>query len=149
MDGTNQHSIARGSLFSYTDSYQVYRCPSDHRAVAGAPILRSYSMNNWMNGEPFANVANDMDPAHRLFRKDTGITRPSQLYIFLGEDPETINDGMFVVYMNPAEGYQDHPARRHKTGYPLVFADGHTEIFKFVNNDYDLAKLEQAATVAD
>ena len=148
LDGTNKNAIARGSLFSYSQSYGIYRCPSDQRAIAGEPILRSYSMNNWMNGEPFASAANDFDTAHRLFQKDSSISSPSQSYVFLDEDESTLNDGMFVVYMNPIQGLQDRPAHRHKTGYSLIFADGHSEIFRFFDEDRDLEKLRGVATVS-
>jgi prepilin-type N-terminal cleavage/methylation domain-containing protein len=147
LDCTNKDAISRGSLFPYSRSYAIYRCPGDQRAVAGVPVLRSYSMNNWMNGEPFADIANDFDTTHCLFQTDSGISKPSQLYVFIDEDDSTINDGMFVVYMNPAQGAQDEPSLRHKTGYPLAFADGHTEIFNLINSNQDLLKLENIATV--
>jgi len=149
LDCTNKNAISLGTLFPYSQSYGIYRCPAEQRAVAGVPVLRSYSMNNWMNGEPFANPANDFDTAHRLFRKDTGIISPSQLYVFLDEDDSTINDGMFVVYMNPVEGFQDEPANRHQTGYPITFADGHAEIFKFKDYAANLLKLQSVATLAN
>jgi len=148
LDGTNKNSISRGSLFAYSQSYGIYRCPSDQRNITGEPILRSYSMNNWMNGQPFANAANDIDTGHRLFKKDTSIASPSQNYVFLEEDESTLNDGMFVVYMNPTEGLQDRPAHRHKSGYSLIFADGHSDIFRFFDEVEDLAKLRGVATVA-
>ncbi len=148
LDGTNKNSIARGSLFAYSKSYGIYHCPGDHRTAGGEPILRSYSMNNWMNGEPFASAANDLDTGHRLFKKDISIPQPSQLYVFLDEDDSTINDGMFVVYMNPVQGLQDRPAHRHQSGYALVFADGHAEVFRFSDEEKDLAKLRTVATVA-
>jgi prepilin-type N-terminal cleavage/methylation domain-containing protein len=147
LDCTNQQALALGTLYPYLQAYGVYRCPSDLRNVNGVPYVRSFSMNNWMNGEPFADAANDLDTAHRLFKKDASISVPSQLYVFIDEDASSINDGMFVVYMNPSEGLQDQPALRHKTGYPLTFADGHAEIFRFYGASQDLAKLETAATV--
>jgi prepilin-type N-terminal cleavage/methylation domain-containing protein len=147
LDCTNPDSISRGTLFPYLKSYAVYRCPSDQSAVNGVNVLRSYSMNNWMNGWPFADLSDTVDSAHRLFKADSSITTPSQLYVFLDEDDISINDGMFVVYMNPDEGFQDEPSHRHLTGYPLVFADGHSEVFSFVDDDHDLEKLEGAATV--
>jgi prepilin-type N-terminal cleavage/methylation domain-containing protein/prepilin-type processing-associated H-X9-DG protein len=148
LDCTNHDSLSKGTLFPYTGSYGVYHCPADHRAVNGILILRSYSMNNWMNGEPFASGANDFDTAHILYRTDTSIRTPSQLYVFLDEDGSTINDGMFVVYMNPAQGLQDQPSLRHKTGFPLTFADGHVEVFKLGSDATVLNELENAATIA-
>jgi prepilin-type processing-associated H-X9-DG protein len=52
-----------------------------------------------------------------------------------------------LLYMNPAEGLQDQPALRHKTGYPLTFADGHAEIFRCYGARQDLEELENATTV--
>lgn len=147
LDCTNKNALSRGSLYPYVQSPAVYRCPSDQAQAGGVPVVRSYSMNNWMNGEPFANAANSIDQSHYLFQKDSSISKPSQLYIFLDEDNSTINDGMFVVYMDPSQGAQDEPSRRHKTGYPLAFADGHLEVFNLVNSNQDVLKLENAATV--
>jgi prepilin-type N-terminal cleavage/methylation domain-containing protein/prepilin-type processing-associated H-X9-DG protein len=149
LDCTNKNTLSLGTLFPYSRSDGIYHCPSDQRTVAGVSILRSYSMNNWMSGEPFASAANDLDTAHRFFQKDSGIVNPSQRYVFLDEDASSINDGMFVVYMNPSQGLQDKPAHRHQTGYPLVFADGHAEIFKLIDTAHDLANLENAATVSE
>jgi prepilin-type processing-associated H-X9-DG protein len=104
-------------------------------------------MNNWMSGEPFASPANNFDGAHRLFQKDSGIIVPSKLFVFLDEDDSTINDGMFVVYMDPSQGFQDEPSLRHKIGYPITFADGHAEIFRFDSGYANLLQLEQVATI--
>jgi prepilin-type N-terminal cleavage/methylation domain-containing protein/prepilin-type processing-associated H-X9-DG protein len=147
LDCTNKNALALGTLFPYLQAYGSYRCPSDLRAVNGVPYVRSYSMNNWMNGEPFKDAANDLDLNHRLFKTESSISTPSQLYVFIDEDTN-INDGMFVVYMDPATGPQDHESFRHKTGYPLSFADGHAEIFRFYDASQDLAKLQSAATVS-
>jgi prepilin-type N-terminal cleavage/methylation domain-containing protein len=148
LDCTNQNALVLGTLYPYVSATGVYRCPSDQRNVNGVPYVRSYSMNNWMNGEPFADAANNLDTTHRLFKTEASISSPSQLYVFIDEDASSINDGMFVVYMNPAEGLQDQPSRRHKTGYPLTFADGHAEIFRFYGGSQDVTKLENAATVS-
>jgi prepilin-type N-terminal cleavage/methylation domain-containing protein len=148
LDCTNQNALALGTLFPYIAATRSYRCPTDLRNVNGVPYVRSYSMNNWMNGEPFADPANDLDTTHRLFKTESSILSPSQLYVLIDEDASTINDGMFVVYMNPAEGLQDQPSRRHQTGYPLTFADGHAEIFKLSGGNVDAQKLENVATIS-
>ena len=148
LDCTNLNALALGTLFPFISAARSYRCPSDLRTVNGVPYVRNYSMNNWMNGEPFADPANNLDPTHRLFKSDSSILTPSQLYVLIDEDASTINDGMFVVYMNPAQGLQDQPARRHQTGYPLAFADGHAEIFKLSGGNVDAQKLENAATLS-
>lgn len=148
LDCTNRNALILGTLFPHISTTEVYRCPTDLREVNGVPYVRSYSMNNWMKGEPFADAANNLDTTHRLFKTESSIITPSQMYVFIDEDASSINDGMFVVYMNPALGLQDQPARRHKTGYPMTFADGHAEIFKLSGGGEDLAKLQNAATVS-
>jgi prepilin-type N-terminal cleavage/methylation domain-containing protein len=148
LDATNQNAISRGTLFSSSKSAAIYRCPADLRSENGVPYVRSYSMNNWMNGVPFAGLySNDLDTSNRLFQMESSITTPSQLFVFIDEDESTINDAMFVTVMNPTEGFEDMPSRRHKTGYPLSFADGHAEIFPFISDDQDAARLKNAATI--
>jgi prepilin-type N-terminal cleavage/methylation domain-containing protein len=149
LDATNQNAISRGTLFSSGKSAAIYRCPADLRSENGVPYVRSYSMNNWMNGVPFAGVgSNELETSNRVFMTESSITTPSQLFVFLDEDESTINDAMFVTIMDPAEGFEDMPARRHKTGYPLSFADGHAEIFSFISDEQDVARLRNAATVS-
>jgi len=148
LDCINPNTLSGGTLFPYLKSYAVYRCPSDQRQVNGVSVVRSYSMNNWMNGWDFADLSDAHDTAHMLFTTDTGIVSPSQRYVFIDEDDVSINDGMFVVYMNPSQGMQDEPSHRHKTAYPLAFADGHAESYKLYDDDQDLSNLENAATVA-
>ncbi len=149
LDATNQNAIARGTLFPCSKAAAIYRCPTDSREENGAPYVRSYSMNNWMNGVPYASFDQSLglDAGHRFFETESSISIPSQLFVFIDEDQRTINDAMFVTTMNPQEGFEDLPAHRHQTGYPLGFADGHAEIFRFINDNEDLAKLRSVTTV--
>jgi prepilin-type N-terminal cleavage/methylation domain-containing protein len=149
LDATNQNAISRGTLFPCSKSPGIYRCPTDLREVNGVSYVRSYSMNNWMNGIPYAswNKSLGLDTSNCLFTTEANISAPSQLFVFIDEDKSTINDAMFVTIMNPAEGLEDLPARRHKTNYPLSFADGHAETFRFINENEDWVKLKNVATV--
>jgi prepilin-type N-terminal cleavage/methylation domain-containing protein/prepilin-type processing-associated H-X9-DG protein len=148
LDATNDNAISRGTLFPASKAAAIYRCPTDFRAEGGAPYVRSYSMNNWMNGVPFASIySNDLDTTNRLFKAESSLSTPSHLFVFIDEDQSTINDAMFVTTMNPREGFEDSPARRHRSGYPLSFADGHAEIFRFINDNEDLARLRSVTTV--
>jgi prepilin-type processing-associated H-X9-DG protein len=51
------------------------------------------------------------------------------------EDQGGINDALFAVIMDSGYGMNDLPTRVHKTGYPLSFADGHAEAFKFFSKE--------------
>jgi prepilin-type N-terminal cleavage/methylation domain-containing protein len=149
LDATNQNAISRGVLFPCSKSSEIYRCPADSREENGVSYVRSYSMNNWMNGIPYAswNKSLGLDTSNRLFMNEASISAPSQFFVFIDEDRSTINDAMFVTIMNPAEGFEDLPARRHKTGYPLSFVDGHAEVFRFINDKEDLVKLRSVTTI--
>ena len=149
LDATNQNAISRGTLFPCSKAAAIYRCPVDSRAENGVSYVRSYSMNNWMNGVPYASwdKSAGLDASHRLFETESSMPTPSQFFVFIDEDQSTINDAMFVMIMNPREGFEDLPAHRHKTGYPLSFADGHAEIFRFINDNEDLVKLRSVTTV--
>jgi len=139
LDATNQHAISRGKLFHYSESYGIYRCPSDNRTEAGLPYVRSYSMNTWMNGRAIGNPTDDISsgttggPAYRLFKRESDITVPSHLWVLVDEDSASINDGMFLVLMNTKYDWVDLPARRHQFKYVLNFADGHSEIYQMTS----------------
>ena len=135
LDATNAACISRGTLFPYTRSLGIYRCPLDRRTVDGVRYVRSYSMNNWMNGLSPAVWLPELDTSRCVYTQDASLPSPSKLFVFVDEDEGTINDGLFVVIMDPGTYMNDIPARRHKTAYPLSFADGHTEAFKFLCQD--------------
>jgi prepilin-type N-terminal cleavage/methylation domain-containing protein len=135
LDATNACGITRGTFFPYLQSQKVYRCPLDYRTVDGVPYVRSYSMNNWMNGQSVSASLPDPDHSRRVYKKDDALPAPSKLFVFVDEDEASINDSLFVVLMDPGSYMNDIPARRHKTAYPLSFADGHAEAFKFLCHD--------------
>ncbi len=135
LDATNASAISRGTLFPYTQSPGIYRCPLDHRTVGGVPYVRSYSMNNWMNGLSPAAWLPGLDPSRLVYKRDSTLPHPSKLFVFVDEDEASINDSLFVVIIDPGMYMNDIPSRIHKTAYPLSFADGHTEAFKLMCPD--------------
>ena len=135
LDATNASGIRRGTLFPDTRLPGIYRCPLDYRTVAGVPYVRSYAMNNWMNGLSPAVFLAGLDPSRKVYKKDSDLPAPSKLFVFVDEDEASINDSMFVVIIDPGWYMNDIPSRIHKTAYPLSFADGHTEAFKLLCPD--------------
>ena len=149
-DATNPACLSRGTLFPYAKAPEIYRCPSDNRTLGGVPYVRSYSMNNWMNGLSPAIWDPGLDPTPQVYQKDSSIPTPSRLFVFIDEDPSSVNDAMFVVILDAGFGLNDLPSRLHKTAYPLSFADGHAESFKWFStegdpSDQDVATLQYAA----
>jgi prepilin-type N-terminal cleavage/methylation domain-containing protein len=145
--GADPAGIQSGLMWPYTKSLQLYHCPADKRvadnagvaaAFRGKPILRSISMNTYMNGQSFGvspgwviTAPNaPQNPNAPVFRKDTDIRKPSQTWVVLDEDQASINDAQFMVDMGGAYRFIDLPSRNHNFGYGINFADGHAEIYK-------------------
>jgi len=152
IDATNPACLSRGNLFPYTSSLGIYRCSLDDRNLGGVSYVRSYSMNNWMNGLSPALWMPELSPTNEVYTKDSALPAPSKLFVFTDEDLDSINDAMFVVILDPGYGLNDFPTRLHKTSYPLSFADGHAEAFKWVSttatpDDQDVINLQNAAYV--
>ena len=128
-DTTNLACITRGTMYPYTGSTKIYRCPLDRRENGGLPYIRNYSMNNWMNGIPSS------DASFTIYTRDTDIPASAKLYVFIDEDPQSVNDAFFVVHLTAGSSMEDVPSRAHKKSYPLCFADGHTEFIKILCPD--------------
>jgi prepilin-type N-terminal cleavage/methylation domain-containing protein/prepilin-type processing-associated H-X9-DG protein len=114
----------------------VYKCPGDQSTYLGKPRVRSMSMNGYL-GDPSAG---DKTGGYRSYTKMTQISRPgpSDMWVFIDERPDTINDGYFSVDMNGLDNpnatvIADFPASYHNNGGGLSFADGHSEIHKWVD----------------
>jgi prepilin-type N-terminal cleavage/methylation domain-containing protein len=120
-------TITRGTLFPYAQSIKIYHCPADHSCLVGTstPRLRSVSLSIYMAGDDC--VSNFM--VYPLM-KFSEIRHPSQSLTFLDEDENGINNGGFL-YASKIDEWLDTPARRHQDGLVLVFADNHTEYWKW------------------
>jgi prepilin-type N-terminal cleavage/methylation domain-containing protein/prepilin-type processing-associated H-X9-DG protein len=145
--GADPQGIQTGLLWPYTGSLRLYHCPADNRvadspavaaAFRGKPILRSISMNSYMNGQSFGvspawAITSPSAPRSQLapvYRKDSELRKPSQTWVVLDEDQASINDAMFIVDMGGAARFLDLPSRNHGNGYGINFADGHAEVFQ-------------------
>jgi prepilin-type N-terminal cleavage/methylation domain-containing protein len=133
---TNVYALQQGAIWPYVQSATVYRCPADNGSIDGVPVVRSYSMNSWMNGRSMGDPTGyssyttpDQDGTltYMLYRREGDVTQPSQTWTLVDEDASTINDSLFLVDMEAVNGIYDLPATRHGSAYDLVFADGHIE----------------------
>src|SRR5258708_3207699 len=112
-DTTNPGSLTRGNLFTFAGSKAISRSPPDRRTDNGIPYVRSYSMNNWMNGLSPALWDPGLAPTRTVYTKDTSLPSPSKLFVFIDEDPASVNDAMFVVIADPGQYMNDIPSRLH------------------------------------
>jgi prepilin-type N-terminal cleavage/methylation domain-containing protein/prepilin-type processing-associated H-X9-DG protein len=116
-------NIEHGVLFQYNQSTAIYHCPVDKSTVAGHKQLlrnRSYSLNWHLGTDPKVWPST----AIKLHSAEIVNPGPSEVYAFIDEDPNTINDATFF---SPREygDWGDLPAIRHALGANMSFADGH------------------------
>ncbi len=134
---TNIYSIMspQGLLWSYSKSLTIYVCPSDPGTVdingVIYPLVRSVSMNLRMNGSdyPSAPLEEFKNPNKLSAVNNPG---PATAFIFMDERADSINDGFFVVDMVGAQ-LGNIPANYHNGCSSISFADGHTEIHKWLD----------------
>jgi prepilin-type N-terminal cleavage/methylation domain-containing protein len=139
-DNTNILYLMHSHIQPYLDSLQVWRCPADKSVDSRTklPRVRSMSMNNWMNS-PGSHW--NGQTAWRILRKTSDMTDPGPAgtWLLIDEREDSINDGFFVVDMlgypdNPGSiMLVDFPASYHNGAGGLNFADGHSEIHKWVD----------------
>jgi len=139
-DNTNTMLLTKGGLGPYTSrAAAVYRCPSDSvvsdiQAQAGwTRRVRSISMNAMIGdpGEIISKGANTNNPDLKQFFKLAQVPLPSQIFVFIEEHPDSINDGYFINKPDSGKWY-DLPASYHNGAVNLSFVDGHVETHKWL-----------------
>jgi prepilin-type processing-associated H-X9-DG protein len=126
----------------YITSPQVYKCPADRSSVRMGervyPRVRSLSMNQAIGS---GSTANWLPPlTYIVFQKEGDIINPSpaNLLTLLDEHPDSINDAGWAFQMHdPDQRAQarliDIPASYHNGAGSLTFADGHSEIHRWLD----------------
>jgi prepilin-type N-terminal cleavage/methylation domain-containing protein/prepilin-type processing-associated H-X9-DG protein len=118
-------------------TYKIYKCPVDNflsrpqRQRGWTERVRSVSMNGAV-GRGNKTASDGLLQCERVFEKFSDINRPSpsQLWVFLDEHPDSVNDGCFF---NAQDNLQwiDLPSNAHNNAAGFAFADGHSEIHKW------------------
>ncbi len=143
---TNLNEIRNGRLFKYNTSVAIYSDPASvippssvpKSALKGARIVRTYSMSGRMGGSDGRDGGVDtswvLGNKYPQYKKATDIVNPppTKSLVFIDESKETIDDGYFAVKPPPATVWQNSPTVRHGRSAAFSFADGHSEIFRWV-----------------
>jgi prepilin-type N-terminal cleavage/methylation domain-containing protein/prepilin-type processing-associated H-X9-DG protein len=153
-DNINPANLTEAGLGPFVSKVtSIYRCPSDHalstaQSAAGWDgRIRSYSMNAMVGdaGAFSASGFNINNPGYVQFFKFTKIPQPSEIFVFLDEHPDTIDDGYFLDkstgyagdnsyggtgYNNPE--WLDLPATYHNNATAFSFADGHSALHRWL-----------------
>jgi prepilin-type N-terminal cleavage/methylation domain-containing protein/prepilin-type processing-associated H-X9-DG protein len=136
LTSTNVLFARLGLLYPLLKSDTVFKCPADQKKTsAGNPTTRSYSANGWMNPTTSTMNSGYLHPisTYIVFKKQSDIRKPSDLYILLEESPGTINDDWFVENPDSPSQWTDMPASYHNKSSMLLFADGHAENRKWTD----------------
>jgi len=140
-DNTNTDFVAKGSFASFADrTARIYRCPTDHvlseiqKQAGWVARVRSYSMNAMVGdaGDNSLYGTNIFNPQYRQFKRSTDFARPTEIFVFLDEHPDSINDGYFLNRLDDLE-WTDLPASYHNGAANFTFADGHMETHRWIN----------------
>lgn len=151
-DNTNLATITEASLGPYPRSTDIYRDPSDHvlstqqKENGFKSRIRSYSMNAMVGdaGDISAGGTNQNNPKYVQFFRLTDIPTPAGIFVFLDEHPDSINDGYFV---NQAHNWKwlDLPASYHNGATSFAFADGHSDMHRWLHPQTKPPSLPDAA----
>jgi prepilin-type N-terminal cleavage/methylation domain-containing protein/prepilin-type processing-associated H-X9-DG protein len=145
-DNTNIFFLTGGGglLGPYSRNPGIYHCPADvYTCMEGSRQMlrvRSLSMNGFVQGGAYGTASTSTwYPAWRAYNKTSDITVPPpvNLIVFVDEHPDSINDGWWITTVgaslaaNPGV-WEDLPASYHNRACGFSFADGHSEIHKWL-----------------
>lgn len=130
---TNTAAITTGKLASYLhENFAVFKCPSDKSMAENGPRIRSFAMNSLV-GDP-GELTNRFNPQLIQFFKVSDMPKPANVYVFLDEHPDTLNDGFFMNRWDELR-WGNLPGSFHNGAANLTFADGHVEGHRWILPD--------------
>jgi prepilin-type N-terminal cleavage/methylation domain-containing protein len=155
FDATNTALLIdpRQSLLArYVTTPALYKCPGDV-----SPLARSVSINGRMWRSSPAPWLDGGGAPYACCQTLQQIRKPADLFVFLDERRDSINDASFCVDMSntgspdgmgASQPYWmiDYPASYHNHSGCLAFADGHGEVHRWVEPT-TLVPLGQAHNV--
>jgi prepilin-type N-terminal cleavage/methylation domain-containing protein/prepilin-type processing-associated H-X9-DG protein len=157
LDATNS-ALLTDSQYSllgpYAQNPTVYKCPADQSTWGGVPRVRTFTMNQAIGGTANGTTVDGSHVAgHWLstgnatapggspwkdYLKESDITvnpGASDLWVLTEKQPNSLNDASFAVEM-PTSGastrFVSVPAKFHNNACSFAFADGHSEIHKWL-----------------
>jgi len=118
-------------------SQKLYGCPADNQ-LSGAQRqrgwtqrVRSISMNGAI-GKGNKAATDSLLNCEKVYEKTTDVNRPgpANLWMFVDEHPDSVNDACFFNAQNNWE-WIDMPSNLHNKACGFAFVDGHSEIHKW------------------
>jgi prepilin-type processing-associated H-X9-DG protein len=97
-------------------------------------------------GDFSTNGFNINNPDYVQFFKITQIPQPTEIFVFLDEHPDSINDGYFLELDYYPE-WHDLPASYHNGSTAFSFADGHSSLHRWTQSATDRPPLPDVANL--
>jgi prepilin-type N-terminal cleavage/methylation domain-containing protein len=125
----------RAAFASYWKNPALYGCPAERSfyTVGGKPVpkLRSYSMNDYMNGS--ASEYGVVPPVF-FYRRDSEFRRPALLFVFIEAEPLSICYTPFEIPTSDSQSFFSAPGGLHSRQRRGVisYADSHAEAHRWV-----------------
>ncbi len=132
LTGGNPVVTLKGSIGPYAGAAGVYHCPADQYLDPkwGIERVRSCSANCFVGGHgPGAQKGVN----YKVFNKFSdfkSLLSASDCFMYLDENPLSLNDGWFLFYGNGTI-INDKPAINHGHTSSFSFADGHAEFHRW------------------
>src|SRR5262249_49707093 len=126
-------AVIDGPLFKYAPNPDIMHCPADkryQRPAGNGFAWDSYSGTTYLNGETTPG-----------FTKRTQVMHPSERFLWVeGADGRGENVGSWQMsnYGTPSLNFsdakfRDSPAAFHVTSASFIYADGHSEMHKWLD----------------
>ena len=131
-------------LGPYIKTPAAFKCPADHSTATIFGVkkdrVRSLSMNNFV-GAPSRSNTTDSNPTtnpqgsskYPPYQRIASIRSASLTFVFLDEREDSINDGTFFTGVDNPNVIIDIPASYHGGSGGFSFADGHSELRKWIS----------------
>ena len=133
--------IEQGCIFPYVKAVGVYRCPADVSTALvfgqAQPRTRSMSMNAWVG--PYHDWSASANGHSFLKESELALMGAVNVWLFIDENPYSINDGYFAEYPPPGPTtaanltWADYPATYHNRAGGISFCDGHAQVKKWTD----------------
>src|SRR5581483_1462139 len=121
-------------LGPYIKNPAAFKCPADKSTgrINGQslPRVRSISMNCYVGDLSRTWIGNANSP-YKLCKNYAQIKSPVNMFVFLDEREDSINDGWYASDPDTMWQIVDYPASYHGNAAGYAFADGHSEIHRF------------------
>ena len=141
---TTLTNLERGVLYRYNQSAAIYRCPADKSTVRDQGRqrrTRSVSMSIYMNWQPDPGDAAYTTCWHRFGQiQNPG---PTRALVFVDENEKSIQQAAYGInapdslnlFNSSLWTWVSFPATRHNRAGTLSFADGHAEIWRWLESN--------------